>query len=74
MISVVQKGYRLGGRVLRPAMVVVGGKQTEEEARRRCRCSAAASSPKLDGLSREEEKRRDSLNAEVHAPAGEGQE
>ena len=27
VIAVVQKGYRLGGRVLRPAMVVVGKKQ-----------------------------------------------
>jgi molecular chaperone GrpE len=27
VISVVQKGYRLGGRVLRPALVVVGKKQ-----------------------------------------------
>jgi molecular chaperone GrpE len=26
VINVVQKGYKLGGRVLRPAMVVVGGK------------------------------------------------
>ena len=26
VITVVQKGYKLGGRVLRPAMVVVGGK------------------------------------------------
>jgi molecular chaperone GrpE len=29
VISVVQKGYRLGGRVLRPALVVVGKKQQE---------------------------------------------
>jgi molecular chaperone GrpE len=29
VISVVQKGYRLGGRVLRPAMVVVGKQQQE---------------------------------------------
>ncbi|HWO72885.1 MAG TPA: nucleotide exchange factor GrpE [Dehalococcoidia bacterium] len=28
--TVVQKGYKLGGRVLRPAMVVVGGKKKEE--------------------------------------------
>ena len=27
VLSVVQKGYKLGGRVLRPAMVVVGGKK-----------------------------------------------
>jgi molecular chaperone GrpE len=27
VISVVQKGYRLGGRVLRPALVVVGRRQ-----------------------------------------------
>ena len=29
VIAVVQKGYRLGGRVLRPAMVVVGKQQQE---------------------------------------------
>lgn len=28
--TVVQKGYKLGGRVLRPAMVVVGGKKKEQ--------------------------------------------
>jgi molecular chaperone GrpE len=34
VLNVAQKGYMLGGRVLRPAMVVVGGKQPEggEEA------------------------------------------
>ena len=34
VLNVAQKGYTLGGRVLRPAMVVVGGKQPEggEEA------------------------------------------
>lgn len=34
VLNVAQKGYLLGGRVLRPAMVVVGGKQSEggEEA------------------------------------------
>ena len=30
VISVVQKGFKLGGRVLRPAMVVVGGKAKQE--------------------------------------------
>jgi molecular chaperone GrpE len=29
VLNVVQKGYSLGGRVLRPALVVVGGKQPE---------------------------------------------
>jgi molecular chaperone GrpE len=29
VLNVAQKGYMLGGRVLRPAMVVVGGKQGE---------------------------------------------
>ncbi len=29
VLNVAQKGYTLGGRVLRPAMVVVGGKQPE---------------------------------------------
>jgi molecular chaperone GrpE len=34
VLNVAQKGYTLGGRVLRPAMVVVGGKQPDggEEA------------------------------------------
>jgi molecular chaperone GrpE len=31
ILNVAQKGYMLGGRVLRPAMVVVGGKQTGSE-------------------------------------------
>jgi molecular chaperone GrpE len=30
VIAVVQKGYRLGGRVLRPAMVVVGKQEQQE--------------------------------------------
>ena len=30
VISVVQKGYRLGGRVLRPAMVIVGKQEGQE--------------------------------------------
>ena len=30
VLSVVQKGYKLAGRVLRPAMVVVGGKAKQE--------------------------------------------
>ena len=29
VLNVVQKGYTLGGRILRPALVVVGGKQPE---------------------------------------------
>jgi molecular chaperone GrpE len=32
VLNVAQKGYMLGGRVLRPAMVVVGGKQSEAGA------------------------------------------
>jgi molecular chaperone GrpE (heat shock protein) len=30
VMSVVQKGYNLGGRVLRPAMVVVGKEQKDQ--------------------------------------------
>ena len=72
VISVVQKGYMLGGRVLRPAMVVVGeqrqGKTSKVNA---MPIFGGSKRPKLDGLTKEEEQRRDALNPEVLRRAGE---
>ena len=71
VINVVQKGYKLGDRVLRPAMVMVGkGRQTSWKVET-MPLFGGSKRPKLDGLTKDEEKRRDALNPEVLRRAGE---